>query len=154
MKKSSKSSLKKRSPNISLQHKNEASYKFSKKNFCTWPKKGLELKGLSGYLDVTRLVSRILGTWRCCGVMGIVSCVQGRPQTLVIIHHPLSEQGVGGFRGSYRPTCSAASTLSLWVLRGQRGAWALCILVYLVHRELCHLVQYTCPIVLPLISGF
>ena len=25
--------------------------------------------------------------------------------------------------------------------------------VYLVYRELCHLVQYTCPIVLPLISG-
>ena len=40
MKKSSKSSLKKRSPDISLHHKNEASYKFSKKNFCTWPKKG------------------------------------------------------------------------------------------------------------------
>ena len=47
MKKSSKSSLKKRSPDISLQHKNEASYKFSKKNFCTWPKKGPELKGLN-----------------------------------------------------------------------------------------------------------
>ena len=25
--------------------------------------------------------------------------------------------------------------------------------VYLVYRELCHLVQYTCPIVLLLISG-
>ena len=25
--------------------------------------------------------------------------------------------------------------------------------VYLVYRELCHLVQYTCPIALPLISG-
>ena len=25
--------------------------------------------------------------------------------------------------------------------------------VYLVYRELCHLVQYTCPIVLPIISG-
>ena len=24
--------------------------------------------------------------------------------------------------------------------------------VYLVYKELCHLVQYTCPIVLPLIS--
>ena len=48
MKKSLKSSLKKRSLDISLQHKNEASYKFSKKNFCTWPKKGLELKGLNG----------------------------------------------------------------------------------------------------------
>ena len=40
MKKSSKSS------DISLQHKNRASNKFSKKNFCTWPKTGLGLKGL------------------------------------------------------------------------------------------------------------
>ena len=47
MKKSSKSSLKKRSLDISLQHKNEASYKFSKKKFCNWPKKGLGVKGLS-----------------------------------------------------------------------------------------------------------
>ena len=46
MKKSSKTSLKKRSLDISLQHKNEASYIFSKKNFCTWPKTGLALKGL------------------------------------------------------------------------------------------------------------
>ena len=47
MKKSSKSSLKKRSLDISLQHKNEASCKFSiKKKFCTWLKKRLELKGL------------------------------------------------------------------------------------------------------------
>ena len=46
MKKSTKSSLKKRSLAISLQHKKEASHKFSKKNFCTWPKNGLELKGL------------------------------------------------------------------------------------------------------------
>ena len=54
----------------------------------------------------------------------------------------------------HRPTCLAASTLSLWVLRGRRGARAPCIYkVYLVYRELCHLVQYTCPIVLPLISG-
>ena len=57
-------------------------------------------------------------------------------------------------RGTHRPTCLAASTLSLGVLRGQRGAWAPCIYkVYLVYRELCHLVQYTCPIVLPLIGG-
>ena len=47
MKKRSKSSLKKRSLDISLQHKSETSYKFSKKNFCTWPKKVLELKGLT-----------------------------------------------------------------------------------------------------------
>ena len=47
--KSSKSSLKKRSRDISPQHKNKASYKFSQQseNFCTWPEKGLELKGLS-----------------------------------------------------------------------------------------------------------
>ena len=46
MKKSSKSSLKKkRSLDISLQHKNQASYKFSKTT-CTWPKTGLALKGL------------------------------------------------------------------------------------------------------------
>ena len=45
--KSAKSFLKKkRSLDISLQHKNEASYKFSKKNVCTWPKTGLALKGL------------------------------------------------------------------------------------------------------------
>ena len=46
MKKSSKSSLKTRSINISLQHKNKASYKFSKKNFCTWQILGLALNGL------------------------------------------------------------------------------------------------------------
>ena len=45
-KKTSKSSLKNRSLDISLQHKNRASNKFSKKNFCTWPKMGLALKGL------------------------------------------------------------------------------------------------------------
>ena len=56
----------------------------------------------------------------------------GEMPRLVIIHHPhvstasLSKRG-GGFRGTYRPTCIAASTLSLWVLRGQRGAWAPCI---------------------------
>ena len=48
MKKSSKSSLKKKKglliylSNI----KNKASYKFSKKNFCLWPVLGLTLKGL------------------------------------------------------------------------------------------------------------
>ena len=64
---------------------------------------------------------------------------------------PLWARG-GGFRGTYRPTCLAASTLSLWVLR--RGAWAPRIYkVYLVYRELCYFVQCTCPIVLLLISG-
>ena len=47
MKKSSKSLLNERSPDISLQHKNQASYKFSKKNFLTWPKTGLALKWLN-----------------------------------------------------------------------------------------------------------
>ena len=46
IKKSSKSSLKKRSLDISLQHKNRASNKFSKKNtFVLGPKIGLALKG-------------------------------------------------------------------------------------------------------------
>ena len=48
MKKTSNPSLKKRSLDISLQHKNRASNKLSKKNFCTWPKIGLALKGLIG----------------------------------------------------------------------------------------------------------
>ena len=51
MKKSSKSSLIKRSLDISLQHKNEATYKFSKKKFCTWPNLGVALKGLSTHKD-------------------------------------------------------------------------------------------------------
>ena len=47
----------------------------------------------------------------------------------------LFEQGVGGFSGMHRPTCLAAITLALWVLRGQRGAWAPCIYkVYVVYR--------------------
>ena len=62
--------------------------------------------------------------------------------------------GGGGVRGTHRPTCLAASTLSLGVLCGRRGTWAPCIYkVYLVYRELYHLVLYTCPIVLPLIAG-
>ena len=48
MKKSSKSSLKKkRSLDISLQQKTKLAINFQKKNFCTWPKKGLELKGVT-----------------------------------------------------------------------------------------------------------
>ena len=64
-------------------------------------------------------------------VVDNVSYVQGPAQPLVIIHHPhVSTASVSegwGFRGTYRPTCLAASTLSLWVLRGWRGAWAPCI---------------------------
>ena len=39
----------------------------------------------------------------------------------------LFEQGVGGLEGHIGLPADAASTLSLWVLRGQRGAWAPCI---------------------------
>ena len=60
-----------------------------------------------------------------------VSYVRGSAEPLVIIHQlhvpmPLSAKG-GGLRGTYRPNCIAASTLSLWVLHGWRGAWAPCI---------------------------
>ena len=43
---------------------------------------------LIGYLDVRQLVSRILGTWRRCGVVEKVSYIQGPAQPLVTIHHP------------------------------------------------------------------
>ena len=36
---------------------------------------------------------------------------------------------------------------------GGEGHGRLVYKIYLVYRELCLLVQYTCPIVLPLISG-
>ena len=52
-----------------------------------------------------------------------VSYVQGPAQPLVIIHHPhvsTAFLSMGwGFRGTYRPTCLAASTLSVWVLCGR-----------------------------------
>ena len=64
-------------------------------------------------------------------MMDDISYVQGPVQVLVIIHHlhvsTASLSKGWGFREMYRPTCIAASTLSLWVLRGQRGAWAPCI---------------------------
>ena len=89
------------------------------------------------------------------GMMENVSYVQGLAQPLVIIHHPhVSTARGGGFRGTHRPTCLAASTLSLWALRGRRGAWAPCIYkVYLVYRELCHSLEYTCPIALLFVNG-
>ena len=43
---------------------------------------------LIGYLDVRRLVSRILGTWRRCGVVDNISGIQEPVQPLVIIQHP------------------------------------------------------------------
>ena len=58
-----------------------------------------------------------------------ISYIQGPAQPLVIIHHPhvstaSLSKGWGVFRGMYRPTCLAASTLSLglvWVGRGMGG---------------------------------
>ena len=49
------SSQKKRSLDISLQPKNQASYKFSKKKLCTWPKKGVGVKGLTNVSEGNRL---------------------------------------------------------------------------------------------------
>ena len=55
-----------------------------------------------------------------------VSYIQDPTQALVIIHSTHNSttslsKGGGGGREAYRSTCSAATTLSLWVLRGQRG---------------------------------
>ena len=91
-------------------------------------------------------------------MMDNVSYVQGLGRPLVILHHlyvsTASLSKGRGFRGTHRPTCLAASTLSLGVLCGRRGTWAPSIYkVYLVYRELYHLVLYTCPIVLLLIAG-
>ena len=47
--------------------------------------------------------------------------------SLPIRFNCLFELGAGGFRGTHRPTCLAASTLSLGVLCGRRGTWAPCI---------------------------
>ena len=91
MKKSSKSSLKKRSLDISLQHTNEASYKFSKKkkkkkkkNFCTWPKKWLRVKGLRKLFDLRRrnqlyAISghvKVVFLWKNCSFYAVL-CLQG-----------------------------------------------------------------------------
>ena len=55
-----------------------------------------------------------------------VSYVQGLAQPVVIIHHPhVSTASVS--KGWGVLAAFAASTLSLWVLGGQRGAWAPCI---------------------------
>ena len=66
-------------------------------------------------------------------MMGNVSCVQGPAQVLVIIHHlhvsTASPSKGRGFRETYRPTCIAASALSLWVLRARRGAWVSCYIL-------------------------
>ena len=86
-----------------------------------------------------------------------VSYVQGPVQPLVIIHHPrfkcLFEQGVGGLEGRIGlPALQPVPCLS-GSCKGGEGHGHLVYQIYLVYRELCHLVQYTCPIVLPLING-
>ena len=70
-----------------------------------------------------------------------VSYVHGLAQPVVIIHHPhvstaSVSKGWGGLEGRIGLPAFAASTLSLWVLRGR-----LVYLIYLVYRGLCHLVQ-------------
>ena len=106
----------------------------------------------------------LLGIWRRRGVVNNISSSLYKVECsrlhlslgdfLLPTHfNCISEQGVRGLEGAHKPTCSATSTLSLEVLRGRRGAWVPCISVYLVYRVLCHLVQYACSIVLPLISG-
>ena len=42
---------------MSLQHKKEASYKFSKKNFCTWLKTGLGVKGLTAWFNGKKAIA-------------------------------------------------------------------------------------------------
>ena len=54
---------KKRSLDISLQHKNEASYKFSKKKFCTWPKTGLDAERVE--MDMSCIYFRSLDEVTC-----------------------------------------------------------------------------------------
>ena len=86
-----------------------------------------------------------------------VSYVQGPAQPLVIIHRPrfncLSEQGVGSLEGRIGlPALQPVPCLSGSCV-GREGHGRLVYQIYLVYRELCHLVRYTCPIVLLLISG-
>ena len=91
-------------------------------------------------------------------MMDNVSYVQGPAQPLAIIHHPhvstaSLSKGWGGLEGriglpAFQPVpCQSGSCV------GGEGHGRLVYLIYLVYRELCHLVQYACPIVLPLIIG-
>ena len=87
MNKSSMSSLNKRSLDISLLHKNEASYEFSnKKIFCTWPILGLALKGLNDHMLVvlsTIAAAQWLNHDPCTGYWQVLPLVQGRLGTIV-----------------------------------------------------------------------
>ena len=87
-----------------------------------------------------------------------VPYVQGPTQALVIIHHPhVSTASLSKGWGVWRddrdlPALQPVPCLSGSYM-GREGHGRLVYKVYLVYRELCHLVQYTCPIILPLISG-
>ena len=104
---------------------------------------------LIGCLDVRPLASRILGTWKHCGVMDYVSYAQGPPPARF---NCLFEQGVGeggGVEGCIGlPTMQPLPCLSGSCVGGE-GHGLLVYQIYLVYRELCHLVQYTFPIALP-----
>ena len=66
----------------------------------------------------------------------------------------LSEQWVGGLKGLIGlPALQPVPCLSGSCV-GVEGHERLVYKVCLVYRKLCHLMQYTCPIVLLLISGF
>ena len=86
------------------------------------------------------------------------SYVQGLTQPLVIIHHPhvltaSLSKGLEGLEGRIGlPALQPVPCLSGSCVGGE-GHGRLVYQIYLVYRELCHLVQYTCPIVLLLISG-
>ena len=65
----------------------------------------------------------------------------------------LFEQGVGGLEGRIGlPALQPVPCLSGSCVGGE-GHGRLVYQIYLVYSELCHLAQYTCPIVLPLISS-
>ena len=105
---------------------------------------------LIGYLDVRRLVSRILGTWRRCGMEDNVSYVHGLAQPVVIIHHPhVSTASVSKGWGVQRDVQAYLHLQPVPCLSrscvGGEGHGRLVYLIYLVYRGLCHLVQQTCP---------
>ena len=84
-------------------------------------------------------------------MMDNVSHAQGPAQVLVIIHHlhvlTASLEGHIGLPALQPVPCPSGSCVG-----GERHGH-LVYQIYLVYRELCHLVQYTCPIVLLLICG-
>ena len=87
-----------------------------------------------------------------------VSYIQGLAQPLVIIYHQhvstaSLSKGWGGLKGRIGlPALQPVPCLSGSCVGGE-GHGRLVYQIYLVYRELCHLVQYTCPIALLLISG-